>query len=57
MRKDLDTEKRAFEKIWAKREKQIERIVLNIAGMNGDIEGITGTALPSVKLLELPAEE
>jgi len=56
MRKDLDSEKRAFEKIWAKREKQIERIVLNIAGMNGDIEGITGTALPSVKLLELPIE-
>lgn len=55
MRRDLDSEKRAFEKIWAKREKQIERIVLNIAGMNGDIEGITGTALPSVKLLELSA--
>jgi len=57
LKKDIDSEKRAMEKIWAKREKQIEIIVLNIAGMNGDIEGITGTSLPSVKLLELPAEE
>ena len=54
MKKDIDAEKRAMEKIWAKREKHIERIILNIAGMNGDIEGISGIALPSIKLLELP---
>jgi hypothetical protein len=54
LRRDLDSEKRAMESIWAKREKQIERVVLNISGMHGDLEGIVGATLPSVKLLELP---
>jgi len=56
MKKDLDSEKRAMANIWAKREKQIERVVLNIAGMHGDIEGIVGSTLPAVKILELPSE-
>jgi hypothetical protein len=57
LKKDLDSEKRAMENVWAKREKQIERIVLNISGMHGDLEGIVGATLPSVKLLELPEGE
>ena len=56
MKRDLDSEKRAMAKIWAKREKQIERVVLNIAGMHGDLEGIVGATLPAVKILELPLE-
>jgi len=54
MRNDLDTERRAMENIWAKREKQISRVVSNIAGMRGDLEGIVGASLPSIKILELP---
>jgi hypothetical protein len=54
MKKDLDSERRAMEGIWAKREKQIQRVVSNIVGMRGDLEGIVGPALPSIKLLELP---
>ena len=57
MKKDLDSEKRSMESIWAKRDKQIEKVVLNIAGMHGDLEGIVGTSLPSIKLLELPSNE
>ena len=57
MKKDLDSERRAMERIWAKREKQIERVVLNIAGMRGDLEGIVGLSLPSIKLLELPSDK
>lgn len=53
MKNGLDAEKRDMEKIWSKREKQIERITLNIAGMHGDIEGIVGSSLPAVKILEL----
>jgi hypothetical protein len=53
LKSDLDSEKRAMENIWAKREKQIERVVLNISGMHGDLEGIVGSTLPTVKLLEL----
>ena len=57
MKKDLDSEKRAIENIWAKREKQIGRVVTNIAGMRGDLEGIVGLSLPTIKLLELPNEK
>lgn len=57
MKKDLDSEKRAIEKQWAKREKQIEKIVLNIAGMHGELEGIVGASLPAIKMLELPSDE
>jgi len=51
---DLDKEKRAMEKLWSKREKQIEKVLLNLSGMHGDLEGIAGKALPVVKALELP---
>jgi len=54
MRADLEAEKRAMEKSWAKREKQIQRVVQSIAGMHGDLQGIVGAALPQIKLLELP---
>ncbi|HLF86462.1 MAG TPA: DUF2130 domain-containing protein [Nitrospiria bacterium] len=53
MKKDLDTERQAMEKIWAKRDKQIQRIVQNTAGMYGDIQGIIGSSLPPIKSLEL----
>ena len=54
MKEDLDREKRAMNKIWDKREKQIERVVLNIGGMQGDIEGLAGMSLPKIEMLELP---
>ena len=44
-------------KIWDKREKQIERVVLNIGGMQGDIEGLAGLSLPRLETLELPTVE
>ncbi len=53
MKKDLDQEKRAMTKNWSKREKQIERVVHNISGMYGDMEGIIGASLPQIKSLEL----
>jgi hypothetical protein len=57
MKNDLDTERRAIENIWAKREKQISRVVSNISGMRGDLEGIVGASLPSIKILKLPQGE
>jgi hypothetical protein len=54
MQRDLDQEKRAAEKSWAKRAKQIERVTHNIAGMYGDMQGIVGAALPPIAVLELP---
>jgi hypothetical protein len=54
MREDLDRERRAMENSWAKREKQIARVMKHVAGMYGDIQGIVGAALPRIDRLELP---
>jgi len=55
MKNDLDQEKRALSKIWAKREKQIDRVINNISGMYGEMQGIIGASLPQIKSLELTA--
>ena len=55
MKKGLDAEKRAMERIWRQREKQIERGLGGIAGMYGAIEGIAGNAIQPPASLELPA--
>ena len=55
MKSDLDTEKRAMEKIWAKRDKQIERVIKNTGRMYGNLQGIIGSSLPELKSLELKA--
>ena len=50
MRQDLDQEKRAMERIWAKREKQIERVVKNMGRMYGSMQGVIGQSLPELDL-------
>ena len=57
MKEDLEAERRAMLKIWAKREKQIERVISNAAGMHGDLQEIAGTSLPTIKMLELPDDD
>lgn len=49
----LNRERRAMEKQWKEREKQIERVVLNTVGMYGEMRGIVGTSLPEIPALEL----
>jgi hypothetical protein len=56
MREDLDQERRAAERQWAKRSKQIESVTFNISGMYGDLQGLV-PSLPSIGRLELPAPE
>ncbi len=53
MRGDLDRERSAMMRIWAKREKQIERVVDNTLKLYGDMQGIMGASLPEIKALEL----
>lgn len=55
MKKDLEHEKRAYERIWRKREKQIDKIVSNVSCMVGDVEGIVDSNMLQIKSLELPA--
>ncbi|MBI5871084.1 MAG: DUF2130 domain-containing protein [Actinobacteria bacterium] len=57
MRNDLHREQEAMRRLWAKREKQIERVLLGASGMYGDLEGIVGAQLPGMQVLELPANE
>lgn len=53
MKGDLESEKRAFQRVWAKREKEIERVVGNTTGLYGDLQGLMGQSLLSVPSLEL----
>lgn len=53
MQSDLDAEKRAMQRIWKQREKQIEKVVHNTLGMYGSIRGIAGNAVQTVRALEL----
>lgn len=58
MHEDLESEKRSMRRIWKKREKQIERVILSTTDMYGAIQGIAGLkALPTFKSLELPAAD
>ena len=57
MKSDLDSEQRAMRGIWKKREKQIEKVLLNTTGMYGSIRGIAGSAVQAVPMLELAEEE
>ncbi len=53
MKSDLDAEKRAFQKHWNKREKQLERVMMNTSGFYGDLQGIAGNSISKVDALEL----
>jgi hypothetical protein len=57
MQEQLDKEKRAYQRIWKEREKQIERIIDNTAGMYGDIRGLIGSSVPEIKALSLEGED
>ena len=56
MRHDLEQERRAAERQWARRARQIDAVTFNVAGMYGDLQGLV-PALPPIALLELPEEE
>jgi hypothetical protein len=53
MRAQLDRERRAMQRHWAEREKQIERVIASTTGMYGALQGIIGQGLPTIAALEL----
>jgi hypothetical protein len=55
MKNELEAEKRAMQKIWAKRERQIQRVLDNTVCLHGDLEAIAGNALPAIKVLDRPS--
>lgn len=57
MKEDLEKEKKAILKQWAKREEQIERVMHSTVGMYGDLQGIAGQTIQEIEGLELTALE
>lgn len=57
MQEQLDKEKRAYQRIWKEREKQVQRIIENTAGMYGDIRGLIGSSVPEIKALSLDSTD
>jgi hypothetical protein len=57
MKASVESEKRAMTRTWAVRERQIATVLESIIGLHGDLEVISGGALPAIKLLELPHDE
>jgi len=55
LKKGLDKERIAVTKLWAQREKQIEKVMINTVGMYGDFQGIIGASLPEIEQLEIKA--
>lgn len=60
LHEDLDKERKAILKQWAKREAQIEKVMSATVGMYGDLQGIAGKTLKEIDglgLLALPDPE
>lgn len=55
MQTGLQEEKRAAQRQWAKREKQIEQVISNTAGMYGELQALTG--LPDLPALTASTHE
>ncbi len=55
MQDQVNRERRAMEKQWKEREKQIERVIKNTVGLYGDMQGIIGGKIPEIPALELDA--
>jgi hypothetical protein len=53
MQEDLDKERKAIMKQWAKRQTQIERVMNATVGMYGDLQGIAGKSLQEIEGLEM----
>ena len=57
LKSELESEKRAMNKIWKKREKEIENVLLSMTNMYGSLQGIAGSAMKSISALEMPQIE
>ncbi len=57
MKQDLETEKRSFQRLWTKREKELEKVVMSTSSLYGDLQGIIGGSLPTIQQLEFSGEE
>ena len=57
MQDDLERERKATMRLWAKREEQIRGVIEATAGMYGDLQGIAGRSFQEIDGLEIPLLE
>ena len=57
LHEDLQKERTAISRQWAKRQTQIDKLMLATTGMYGDLQGIAGKALEQIDGLGLEALE
>jgi hypothetical protein len=57
MQEDLEGERRAITRQWAKREEQIVRVMRGTVGMYGDMQGIAGKSLQEIEGMSMKALE
>lgn len=53
MQADLERERKAMTRLWAKREAQIRGVIESTVGMYGDLQGIAGRSLQEIEGLDL----
>ena len=53
LRSDLEKEKKAMQQIWKKREKQIEKVMLNTLHLHGSVKGIAGSSVKDIETIGL----
>jgi hypothetical protein len=54
---DLESEKRAFNRHWNKRQKQLDRAITSATGLYGDLQGIIGSGLQEIEGIDALAIE
>jgi len=52
MQVDLNKEQRATQTRWSRRQKQIDKVMINTTGMYGSLRGIAGSSVPLIEALE-----
>ena len=52
MKSDLEREKRSLQGHWKRREKQIERVSVNVIDMYSSLKGLAGNSVQSVDALD-----
>jgi len=57
MQSDLESEKRSIQGHWKKREKQLQKVLLNTNYMYNSFKGIAGNAIKPIDSLEFPSDE
>ena len=57
MQNELEKEKRSFKAKWKRSQKNIDRVIDNVAGMWGDFQGLLGNELGTIPALELDEPE